>query len=368
MKKQLSSIEVHFITKELKQLEGSRVDKVYHPEPNMLIFSLHKSNEGKKLVNISIGTAAYIASAKEDSEGLLGFGQLLRKHLDGYFLDEIAQIEPERILKLSFRAKDDKKLLYIEFFGKGNAILCDANSKIINALEHHEFKDRTIKPKLQYKWPSMKNNLFRMDEEKMLEAFHSSKKDSIVTCLATEFGMGGIYAEEACTLAGIDKKSNPNTIKDAKQACKAIKKILSPEIKPEIIYENGNIIDAVPFSLGAYSDKEKKQFESFSSSLEFFYSNFKEIKESEHDKALNRLARIIEEQKDSIKSLRIDEKEAREKGELIYQKYADVREIIDELNKASKKHSWKEIKEKLKGHKTIIEMNDRERKATIEFQ
>ena len=56
----------------------------------------------------------------------------------------------------------------------------------------------------------------------------------------------------------------------------------------------------------------------------------------------------------------------RQKGELIYQNYQLIKEILDELNKASKKYSWKEIKEKLKGHKVIKEVNEKERKVIIE--
>ena len=57
----------------------------------------------------------------------------------------------------------------------------------------------------------------------------------------------------------------------------------------------------------------------------------------------------------------------REKGELIYHKYNLIKEVLDEINKASKKYSWKEIKEKLKEHKIIKEVNEKERKIIIEL-
>ena len=71
MKKQLSSVDMHFIVKELKQLEGSRIDKIYHPETGNLIIGLYKTNEGKKLLNIAIGNSFYIASEKENAEAYL---------------------------------------------------------------------------------------------------------------------------------------------------------------------------------------------------------------------------------------------------------------------------------------------------------
>ena len=153
MKKQLSSMDLHFLLKELEILKNSRVDKIYQPGKNTVVFSLYKTNAGKKLLKINIGQSIYF-DEKEDYEEVLGFGMLLRKHIDGYFLADIVQIKPERIAKFSFKSKDSVKYLYIELFGKGNAVLCDENNIIINSLEHHEFKDRTIKPKLKYKYLS----------------------------------------------------------------------------------------------------------------------------------------------------------------------------------------------------------------------
>ena len=61
-----------------------------------------------------------------------------------------------------------------------------------------------------------------------------------------------------------------------------------------------------------------------------------------------------------------EEKESREKGESIYHNYQLIKEVLEELNKASKKYSWKEIKEKLKEHKVIKEINEKDRKVLVE--
>ena len=137
---------------------------------------------------------------------------LLRKHLDGYFLTNIVQIEPERILKFVFKSKDMQKTFYIEFFGKGNAILCDENNVIINSLEHHEFKDRTIRPKIKYEHPMMKYNVFDLNKNDLTELLKNSKKDNLVISLATDLGLGGAYSEEICLLSSIDKNKNPKNV------------------------------------------------------------------------------------------------------------------------------------------------------------
>ena len=164
MKKQLSSMDAHFLVKELGQLKGSRIDKIYQPEDDLIIFSFHKANEGRKILKIKVGTCAYIIDEKENYDETLGFGMFLRKHLDGYFLDGVEQLEPERILKFTFKIKDEKKFFYLEFFGKGNAILCSENNAILNALEHHDFRERSIRPKLKYVYPMMNYNLFELKD------------------------------------------------------------------------------------------------------------------------------------------------------------------------------------------------------------
>ena len=62
-------------------------------------------------------------------------------------------------------------------------------------------------------------------------------------------------------------------------------------------------------------------------------------------------AKIIELQKSADENQR--------KGEAIYEKYQLAFSILEEIKKARKTHSWKEIKEKLKGHKIIKEVNEK---------
>ena len=369
MKKQLSSIDLHFLIKELQVLKDSRIDRIYQPEKNTIIFSFYKTNVGKKLLQINIGQSLFIADERKEAEETLGFGMFLRKHLSGYSLFDVNQLEPERILRLSFKAKDDKKFLYIEFFGKGNVILCNEHDVIMNASEHHEFRERAIKPKLKYVYPIMDYNIFGIDKKQLEDLFKNSKKDRIVISLATELGLGGLYSEEICLLSNTDKNINPKNI-DGKQInliSNSIKKIIDEKIKPEVILKEAKPIDVVPFGIEFYKDCEKKPFDSFSDALSFFYSQFEEMKETTYDRKIKELQRIIEEQTQTISRLKEEEKELRDKGELIYHKYTIIKEILEEVNKASKKYSWKEIKDKLKEHKIVKEINEKERKVVVEI-
>ncbi len=371
MMKQLSSLNMHFILKELKDLENSRVDRIYNSGKEEAYIQLHKANAGKSILKLILGKAIFIAIEKSIDETPSGFCMLLRKHLEGKFLDSIKQLEPERILEMVFKSKDETRILYIEFFGKGNIVLCDENNKIIDALIRHKFKDRTVFPKEQYKHPSMEYNLFKIKDNELANLLKNSKKDKIITSLATELGLGGVYSEEICLLSNIDKNTIPKEIseKQIKNIIDSIKKLINKKSNPKIIFENDEFADVAPIDLEFYKDYKNKEFSSFNMALEeYFVHELKSIKkESPYTNKINELNRIIEEQKASLEGLKSGEEENRKKAELIYHNYQLIKEILDEINKASKKYSWEEIKEKLKGHKIIKDVDAKDKKVVVEI-
>ena len=275
----------------------------------------------------------FLLKKKTTDESPSEFCMLLRKNLEGKFLELIEQLEPERIVKLVFKSKDDARFLYLEVFGKGNVVLCNQENNIIDALIRQKFKDRSVMPKEKYNYPSMKHNFFVINEKEALELFHNSNKDKLVTSLAIELGLGGIYSEEVCLLSDIDKNSNPKEIEPntVKKIILSIKKIITEKI-----------------------------YKSFDNEILFVKKN------DPYKKKIEEIKRIIGEQEASLKDMQIKEEELRKKGEAIYNHYTLVREILTEINKAKEKYSWEEIRDKLKGHNIIKELELKDKRVTIE--
>ena len=371
MAKQLSSLDMHFILKEFKELEGSRADRIYSSGKEEIYIQLHKSNVGKKIIRVLVGRAIFAAEAKIIDETPSGFCMLLRKHLEGKFFDSIQQLEPERIFKLAFKSKEESRTLYIEFFGKGNVILCNGEVIILDSLIHHQFKDRNVAPKEKYKHPIMAYNFFDINEKRLSDLFKNSKKDKLVTSLAVELGLGGVYSEEICALSGIDKSIKPADVpqQKIKKFLAIIKKLVKSKINAQIVYKDKLAVDVIAIELDFYKDYEKKEFSSFSAALEHYFTSEAQLvkKDSPYAKKTNEIMRIITEQETAIKEMQAKEEEIRKNGELIYGNYALIKEILTELNKAKGKYSWEEIKEKLKGHKIIKEVNSRERKIIVDI-
>ena len=122
MAKQLGSLEMHSLLKELKELKKSRVDRAYNIGKEEIYIQFHKSSVGKKILRIILGKSIFISEEKSSDEKPSHFCMMMRQHLEGKILEQIEQIKPERIIKMDFWSKEDEKILYIEFFGKGNAI------------------------------------------------------------------------------------------------------------------------------------------------------------------------------------------------------------------------------------------------------
>ena len=117
---------------------------------------------------------------------------------------------------------------------------------------------------------------------------------------------------------------------------------------------------------------EKKDFKSYNEALDSYFT--KQVKEEKVDeselrykKELDKLNKIIDEQKKQIERMQTSIKVNNGRAELIYTNYKLIQGIITELKKAREKYSWKEIKEKLKGHKIIKDINEKESKITIEI-
>ncbi|MBI2660997.1 NFACT family protein [Candidatus Woesearchaeota archaeon] len=112
MKKQLSSLDLHFLVSELKQLQDSRVDRIYQPEKSNIVIQVYKSNEGKKILNVMVGEGLFLIDSRDEPSEPLNFCMLLRKYLDGMWLRRISQLNSERIIEFVFSSNDDTKSLY----------------------------------------------------------------------------------------------------------------------------------------------------------------------------------------------------------------------------------------------------------------
>ncbi len=175
---------------ELKnQIIGARVDKIYQPGREELVFNLRP--EGRK-ENLKLLLSAGANTPRINLTNLSlqnpavppTFTQLLRKHLQSARITSIEQLGFERACRIDFEARDDmnfktKKSIVCEIMGKySNIIFCDADMKIISAIKIVDLTTshkRQVLPGMTYEMPPSQDKIDPLSETK--EGYESAVAD-----------------------------------------------------------------------------------------------------------------------------------------------------------------------------------------------
>lgn len=359
-KKSISSLELAALVNELQFLVNGKVSQIYHPESKVLLLQLHAPGRGKQLLKIISGKWLCLTQQKESALKPSGFCMQLRKYIDNAIIKDLYQQGSERVIVFELD-KLEKYFLIVELFSKGNVILTDAKNVIITALENQEWKDRTIKPKEKYVFPPLEVNWKEVSVKKVQEVLKKSEKRNLATSLATEIGLGGLYAEELCRQAGVDLNQVPAevTTKEAELLVKTMKNFQMAITSPKgYIYEN----DVTPFPL--LDKKPLQEMETYNEAIDTLKLS---EKLSPYQNKIKTLQRTIAEQEEAIKNQEEKIIIGSQKGELIYEKYTalqKLREIVEDLKKSK---SWNEIAKELKKEKKISKINLEKKLITIDL-
>ncbi|MEN0587980.1 Rqc2 family fibronectin-binding protein [Kurthia gibsonii] len=134
------------MTKELQQLVTGRIAKVHQPNAQEVIFTIRANGANKKLLFSIHPTYARVHMTEQTIENPPEppmFCSLLRKHVEGGFIETIEQLDADRILKLTISSKNEigdpiTRYIYAEIMGRhSNLIMVDAASeKIVDSLKH----------------------------------------------------------------------------------------------------------------------------------------------------------------------------------------------------------------------------------------
>ncbi len=363
MKFQISSVDLHYIVKELQLMIGSRVDRIYNPEKEDVLIQAHLTGVGKKIIRILSGKAVFLTNIKETSEEPSGFCMFLRKYLENTRIREISQIASERILLIVFEGKETNYKLYAELFGKGNIVFTDENDIIINAIDQKKWSDRDIKKGLKYEYPKREFNLFKINREEFEKIIKSGKKDIGFT-LAKELGVGGTFSDEIISMSGIDKTKKEISQAEIDSIYDSFLKIITNDIRATAIYDNEELRLIAPFKLSSMNELRQEEIESMSQGFDIAVKS-QAIFKSKHQNLIDKTGSIVYQQRTQVEELMKSAEEEQKKGEMIYENYQKVEEILRVLNEARKKYSFDEIKNKLGGNGIVTQVDSKNKKIKI---
>ena len=153
------------LIKEFEILKTGRISKITESGDTDFIFTIraNRVNHNLMLSFSSDYARIHLTNKKYDApSNPKSFTMFLRKHIEGYFIENINTYHSDRIIYFTLTGYNEmqdfqRKYLICEIMGRySNMILTDENFKIIEALKHDgigEF-NRTILPNAIYEFPS----------------------------------------------------------------------------------------------------------------------------------------------------------------------------------------------------------------------
>jgi predicted ribosome quality control (RQC) complex YloA/Tae2 family protein len=357
----MSNVDIAAIVSELKPvLEGSWIRNIYQFN-DIFLFKLRSQVHGNITLLVDLGRRIHLTWYQRPKPRLPGnFCMTLRKYLRNRRITGIRQYDFDRLVIIDVGLPEDRYSVIIEFFGDGNIILLDPEGKIFVARHFLRMKDREILPKKEFQFPPTRGADPRSVDFDWMKANFSQSDTDIVRTIARNLNIGGVYAEELCIRAGIDKNTPASSMssQDFEKILFALKGLISSldkgEFSPRIVLKNSDSVSVDPFELRVYEGMQFRTFDSFNQAADEFYSAG-EVFESEQkvsevvESEVDRYQRMLEEQKMKIAKMESSEKRYGKHGDLIYGNLNLVKELLETIVSARQRnYSWSEIEEKVR--------------------
>lgn len=282
-----------FLLQEVReQLCGGRVEKIYQPAKDEIIFVIRREGETFRLL-INAGSACPrlgITEIKSENPAKAPmFCMLLRKHFQGARFSSVEQIGFDRIARLRFEGTDEmgfmaEKNLIVEIMGKyANIIVTDGSDKILSLLRQVDFSQnlsRQLFVGMRYIPPMQKDRINPMEVDReafsALAAACDPQRPAQRFIMTTFAGISPLVAREiAYRCAGAaDATMEACAEKLAETFCTVMECIRRGDGKPVLAKdEKGDPVEYSFLPLTQYGGDVRLQIcKSFGELLDRFYS------------------------------------------------------------------------------------------------
>jgi predicted ribosome quality control (RQC) complex YloA/Tae2 family protein len=200
----------------------------------------------------------------------------------------------------------------------------DEGRRILSILRKMTYRGSRMAPGEEYIYHSAQRDPRTISQEELSALLATSGQD-LVRTLVRALNMSGTYGEEVCLQAGLDKNRQAAglEVSEIDRLHLALAEVFSAKgLEPQIVLKDGDPLDVLPWPLRVYEGLEKRRFANFSEALDAFF--MEEVGEAEESP----IDRRIELQRRAIEEFAIKEKEMIQAGELIYQRYGEIEEIL----------------------------------------
>lgn len=359
--REFSNFDVFAIVKELDSiLINGTILNIYEIE-DLLIIKIN-TNHGKKNLIIKKDSRINLTEYNYPIPSYPSqYISSLRKYLKNRRILKISQYKFDRIIIIELSNKENQPWKFIiELFNKGNFLLLDERNVIQIARKYKKFRDRDLLAKKEYFFPKSQGmNFLTINKEEFNDLFKNSNTE-IVRDLSRNIHISGLYSEEICYRANINKKTHGKNLNDEEyeRLYDSFKKLrnqlLFGKINPQIVFDQqGNQISVFPFEIEILKDYEKKGFTLFNEAVDEYFSTIdsdalKSPKDQKIDDQIKTYEKILKNQQEYLEELRNKKKKYYKIGDFIYAKLNSLEKLKSVILDAKKKgYQWEEINTEL---------------------
>lgn len=344
----LDGIAMRALAQDLKnQLLGGRIDKIAQPSATTMTMTVRAAGSNHKCFATINPQSARVSLTKQTFDSPLTppqFCMVLRKHIQGAVIEDIRQVEWERMIAFDLRGRNEigevtTFTLLFELMGKNsNIILLDDHGTILDAIKRVGIGTnnyRQFQPGIPYQMPPAQNKLSldALDETTLTTALLDAglQKTAAKALLASVAGLGPQTVTELLIRADIAPDTRVEYLGDIdysrlwQQCSKLLARCTDADWQPTLVYQGREIFAFAPFTLMQFDNFHQEARPTMTAMLEDYYA----IKEKQElfQQRRTSLERIVRHEKErcekklALQLEKVDELEYaddwRIKGELI---------------------------------------------------
>ena len=361
-KRELTSVDVAAVVGELSRYEGAKLDKAYLYGDDLVRLKLRHYDHGRVELLIETGERKRLHATDPDRvpdapERPPEFAKTVRSRIAGGELASVEQFEFDRIVVLRFERPDGDTTLVAELFGDGNVAVLDEHGEVLRSLETVRLKSRTVAPGAVYEYPASRLQPFEVGFDRFRAKVRESDAD-VVRTLATQLNFGGLYGEEICARADVDKTLDVSELSDdqIRALYDAVGRIgdrlRAGDLEPRVYEDDDTVVDVTPLPLAERESFDAVGFDDFQGAVADYFRRL-DTDEADDDTAPQRpdfeaeiakQERIIEQQEGAIENFEEQAEAERERAELLYANYDLVDDVLTTVRDAREEGTdWEEI-------------------------
>ncbi|WP_106768193.1 Rqc2 family fibronectin-binding protein [Paenibacillus faecalis] len=330
----LDGIVTRAIVHELQACKGARINKIYQPNERDIVLHIRTQSGNAKILLSANPTYPRVHLTNEiflNPPEAPMFCMLMRKHCENGIIEDIQQVDMERIIHIRVRQRDElgdvsSKTIIIELMGRhSNIILLDHSAGTILDGIHHVTPAissyRVIMPGVAYTEPPQQNKLnpLEIGQEQFRESCLLSSDEPAPWLVNSFSGVSPLAAQEIVHRAGYSAgEEDSGNEKDCGGLWQAFSEVMKDAANHHYTPMSGinnkgkMVFSVIPLTM---LTGQTKHYDSVSKCLEDFYSDkahrdavkqkvgdllrFLQNERSKNIKKLDKLHKDLEEAKDA---------------------------------------------------------------------